>query len=84
MMLGGLLGLFVGGIIGGIVYELNLDVIRSGAYVFIVLAIPIFFILFSGDKFDEDIKKSAITFLVVETLTGIFVSLITSLLHKEL
>lgn len=83
MILGGLLGLFIGGIIGGVVSELNLNVIRSGGYVFIILVIPVFFILFSGDKFDDDIKKSAIAFLAIETITGIFVSLITSLLCKE-
>lgn len=82
MILGGVLGLVVGGIIGGMVVALNLNSLRGGIYVFIVLSIPVLFLFLSGDKFDEDIKHSGIAFLAVETLTGIIVPLIQKSFFK--
>lgn len=82
MIFGGILGLFAGGVIGGIFSFLDLDLLRRGIYVFIILVFPVGFVLL-GNKFNEDIKYSVIAFLIVETLTVMLVSIIKALIFKN-
>lgn len=75
LIMGGLFGLIVGGFIGAIVYALNLNIIKGGLLGLLLTIIPACFLLLSGDKFDIDIRRFGVAFVVISTLAGIIVSL---------
>ena len=84
MLLAGLFGLIVGGILGAVISELNLSLIKGGLCGFLITAIPaIFFLLLAEGKFDENFRRFGTLFIVITTLTGIFVSFIQMLSFKS-
>jgi hypothetical protein len=84
MLLGGLFGLFIGGIIGGIISELHLDVIKGGFCGFLITAIPAcFLLLLSEGKFDENITRFGVAYIFIATITGMVVPLTQMLLFKN-
>ena len=77
MILAGFLGLIVGGILGGIVSQLNLSLIKAGLYGLIITLFPVvFFQLLSEDKFDENHRRFGFLFIFIVPLTIIFVSFV--------
>ena len=75
MLLAGLFGLIAGGILGGIISVLNLSLISAGLFGFLITAIPavLFRIVPVVKEFDEDVRWFVISFIVIATLTGMFV-----------
>lgn len=84
IILGGFFGFVIGGIIGGVVLTLNLNAIKGGLLGLLLTIIPAcFFLLLSEKKFDEDITRFGIAFIIIATITGIITSLVKIVTHVE-
>lgn len=87
MILGGVIGLPAGGIIGGLVADLNLSVFKGALLGFLIIAVPVGGIYLIYDygqlgNFDVDKKRFAHGLIFIGTVTGIVVSMVTSLFEK--
>jgi hypothetical protein len=76
IILGGLFGFIGGALIGGIVSALNLDAVKGGLSGLLLTIVPAcFFLLVSEKKFDEDITRFGIGFIVIAVITGVVASI---------
>ena len=98
MLLGGFFGLIVGGILGGIISELNLSLIKAGLCGFLTTAIPGIFLLMlnymlyydyymlnpDSPTYDlDDLTRFGAFFIAITTLTAIFVSYTQNVFFKS-
>lgn len=84
MLFAGFFGLILGGILGGAISILNLNPLKGGLCGLLITAIPaVFFLLLSQSKFDENFTSFGIAYILIATITGVFISLIITLLRRS-